>query len=283
MILYKISKKTYKYIVILHYYMNLVKIIKKYNHLVLENTEINKDISIINFNYFIVYYINCLVNDNYMDWLLNQINIIINNNCKIYIIATIQKENEQVFKQNVISIFPSAIIECYYEEEFEYRGIMKVWELGQIHNNNNDIILYFHSKGLTHYTNYEPCRNEHYNVILNNFDMIDEIFTLFPKINKVGFFSGGIGWIWYNFWFARGSYINNVEKPIKTTRRHYYEDWLSRVVDKGDEISNTERDISYYKNTLLECYGFFTDGVNIPNIGAHYNANEDTMYYVDIP
>jgi len=41
--------------------------------------------------------------------------------------------------------------------------------------------------------------------------------------------------------------------------------------------------MTYYKNTLLECYGFFTDGVNIPNIGAHYNADENRMYYVDIP
>ena len=31
-------------------------------------------------------------------------------------------------------------------------------------------------------------------------------------------------------------YINFVEKPIKTNRRHYYEDWLGRTVKNENDI-----------------------------------------------
>jgi len=60
-------------------------------------------------------------------------------------------------------------------------------------------------------------KNDHYNIILKDIELIKEIFTIFPIIDKIGYCSGGIGWIWYNFWYVRGSYINKVEMPIKTT------------------------------------------------------------------
>ena len=253
---------------------------KNYEHRININTQINTNDHNIHYNLFIVYYINCMLNENYMEWLYNQINIVKNYSEKIYIIATIQKEKESDFKCYVIKLFPSVMIECFYSEEFEYRGIMKVWKLGQLYKNSNDIILYFHSKGMTHYQTFYQTLNDDYNIVLKNFDLINEIFMIFPKINKIGLFCGGIGWIWYNFWFARGSYINTVERPIKTTRRHYYEDWLSRVVEKGDEISfeDKERPITYYKNTLDECYGLYTDNGKFFNIGSYFDSEKDCIF-----
>ena len=107
------------------------------------------------YNLFIVYFINCLTNVNYFDWLFNQINMVKNFNGTIYIIATIGKEEELIFRDKVSKYFPGIIIECNYSNDFEYPGILKVWELGQIHNSENDIFLYFHSKGTTHHKNYE--------------------------------------------------------------------------------------------------------------------------------
>jgi hypothetical protein len=255
-----------------------MKIIKKnYEHYVNDNIDIKVDLnSNIKYNFYIVYYINCLVNSNYMDWLHNQIKMVNNYNAKIYIIATIKKINEKKFKKKVLSIYPNVKIKCTYKNEYEYPGIFKVWKLGKKHNKRNDIILYFHSKGVTRNKEYKYNKNDNYNIILKNIDLIKEIYTIFPKIDKIGYSSGGMGWIWYNFWFARGSYIYNLEKPIKTKRRYYYEDWLGRYVkDKKEKNCKIERPFLFYKNTLDSCYGFFTDKINYGNIGSYYCPNKN--------
>jgi hypothetical protein len=258
--------------------LTLIK--KKYEHYI--NKQQNIEVNISNetqMNFYIVYYINCLINANYFDWLKNQIEIVYKDNMTIYIIATLDASNEADFRKKVLDIYPKVIIECNYINEYEYPAIHKVWELGQQYSNQNDIILYFHSKGMTHHTNYESNRNDNYNIILKDFDKIKEIFNIFPSIDKVGYFSGGIGWIWYNFWYARGSYINKVEKPLKTNRRHYYEDWLCRKIkDNNNDIDESiEKPFHYYENTLMNCYGFYHDK-QFGNIGSYYCANSNKMF-----
>lgn len=233
-------------------------------------------------NLYIVYFINCLTSPNYFDWLKNQIDIVYNDNRTIYIIATLDINQETEFKQNVLSIFPNVIIECNYTDEHEYRGILKVWELGQQYTNTNDIILFFHAKDMLHANSYDDIKNNKYYVILKDMEKIKEIFNIFPSIDKVGYFSGGSGWIWYNFWYARGSYINKIEKPIKTDRMHYYEDWLSRKLKYIDtEMDETiEKPYGHYENTLNNCYGFYCDE-SFGNIGSYYDPNEDKMYFIE--
>ena len=42
------------------------------------------------------------------------------------------------------------------------------------------------------------------------------------------------GWMWYNFWYARGSYLaNHCEEPKITDNRWYYEVWLAGPYDKS--------------------------------------------------
>ena len=62
-----------------------------------------------------------------MDWLFHQISLVTYMNSPIYIIATISKDNETEFKEKVHTLFPNVCIEieCYYENEFEYRGISR--------------------------------------------------------------------------------------------------------------------------------------------------------------
>lgn len=252
---------------------------KKYIHYI--NDHVNIETNMLNdpsYNIFIVYYINCLVNTNYFNWLENQINIVKTYGI-IYIIATISREEEPQFKKKLIDMYPNVIIECNYENEFEYRGILKVWELGQVHNSHNDIILYFHSKGVTRSNSYENNRNDSYNEILMDINKIKEIYTIFPSIDKIGYNTGGIGWCWCNFWYARGSYINSVEQPIKTQRRHYYEDWLCRKVI-NDKYTGIERPITYYANTLRSCYNFYNDAY-FGNIGSYYcpDTNRMLLYF----
>lgn len=227
------------------------------------------------YNLFIVYYINCIVNNNYFDWLSHQINYVINLDATIHIIATISLSEEENFIKRIRQFFPNekVIIQCSYNNEYEYPGILKVWELGQEHYTKQDIILYFHSKGVTHNSEYKYNKEDRYNIILKNYSKIKDIFTKYNTIDKIGYSCGGNGWIWYNFWYVRGSYIKYVEKPIKTVRRHYYEDWLGRKVKNDCElVCESERPMSYYENTLMSCYSFYTDKIHW-NIGSYYDPN----------
>jgi len=227
------------------------------------------------YNLHIVYYINCLINSNYLDWLKHQLkymttqvndkNIIELNKSKIYIIASIKKTQEKNFINKLNEFYPESIfeIEFFPDNEYEYQGIKKVWNLGQIYNNKNDIILYYHSKGMSRNTEYKYNKNDKYNIILKDIKKIFKIYNEFSEIDKIGYSCGGNGWIWYNFWYARGSYINSLENPIKTNRRHYYESWLGRKIKFDKERSN-----------LKNCYSFHTNE-NVPNIGFYYNPNSN--------
>ena len=249
--------------------MKLVK--RKYEHFTNIDTNVTLD-DFEEYNIHVVYFIDCTLNENYLEWLINQIKIISNYNATIYIVSTVHKDQEESIKKSIDLHFQTLDItlEFYYKNEFEYRGILKVWLLGQKYNKKNDIILYFHSKGITHHKHYEAVKNDHYNIILNDINKIKEIFDVFQSIDKIGYSVGGNGWVWYNFWFARGSYINSVEKPIVTNRRYYYEDWLGR------KLTN-----SVYKNTKRNCYGFHTDKINIANIGSYYNPNDMEYYNIE--
>ena len=260
--------------------MSHIKLIKhKYIHYIDDNVEVCLDnCEEQNYNIHIVYFISCVCNKNWFSWLFNQINLVTYMNATIYIVATIEEYNQVAFREIILKHFPNVIIECYYENEFEYRGIKKVWELGQIHNNKNDILLYFHSKGITHNPWYKFNKEDNYNIILKDIELIKEIFKIFPKIDKIGYSSGGAGWIWYNFWYVRGSYISQVERPVKTTRRHYYEDYIARKVADCDKYCLEERPFSFYENTLNTCYNFYTDKINIKNIGSYYNPNVDKYF-----
>ena len=220
------------------------------------------------FNLFVVYFINCLVNKNYLEWLKNQLSYItrqIQENeiprlrkYQVHLVAVIEQHMENHFRIQTMQLFPGIDFNFYFShtEDFEYPGIKKVWELGQQHPGKNDIILYFHSKGVTREKNYSPrYDNRDYMLTLKNVKRVLRIFAQNEHIEKIGALCGGIGWIWYNFWYARGSYLVKVERPIKTKRRHYYEDWLGRKLKEGsDMFPKEERPYSFYENSLSSCY-----------------------------
>ena len=70
----------------------------KYAHTVNSNIDIVTNIQPVDYNLYIVYYINCLVNPNYFNWLYNQINLVKSYNATIYIMATLSEEKEEIFK-----------------------------------------------------------------------------------------------------------------------------------------------------------------------------------------
>jgi len=258
-------------------------LVSGYPHYIMDSVELPIKLTKQNapFRLYIVYYINCAINTNYLDWLYYQLKIVESYTDKIYVVATVKPEQKELFENQCKSLFRNIDITCNFINQYEYPAILKVWELAQLHREPNDIFLYFHSKGITHHQSYAQNRNDFYNVILKDIQKIYHIYTTFPTIDKIGYTSGGNGWIWYNFWYARGSYLSGVERPIITTRRHYYEDWLSRkVISEEDRIVEVERPHSYYPNTLSSCYGFSTDQKTYGNIGSYFCPNRNKMFSI---
>ena len=229
---------------------------KSYNYY-----NLNKNI---NYNIISIYFINCLCNKNYLSWFINQIDLIKYFSNKIYIVCVASQEIIKIINNVILYNFNELDIEIefHYLNEYEYRGILKVWEICQIYNLSNDIILYLHSKGMTRTETFDDCKNDHYYKLLKDINKIKDIFTIFYKINKIGYFCSNVGFMWYNFWFARGSYIKNVIKPIKTNVRHYYESWLCLTINP-------------VKN---DCYNLIKYN-KIPNICSYYNPNTNNLCY----
>ena len=60
-----------------------------------------------------------------------------------------------------------------------------------------------------------------------------------PAINKAGLSPAKEstdwgGWLWFNYFMAKGSYLCQCDNPIETTDRYYYESWLGK---NNDSIS----------------------------------------------
>lgn len=224
-----------------------------------------------NFNVFVVYLINCTLNRNWAQWIKIDLGLLKDLKCTVYVTAIINTGMENDVAQKIKEVIPNAIIEFYYENEYEYRGILRVWELSQTHNDHNDILLYYHSKNITRRSSPDPIQDPLKRLILDNSNIL-KIFSKFKSINKIGTYCSELGWIWYNYWYVRGSYACMVERPIKTSRRHYYEDWLGRKVDDPKYLypSSENEFAQFYKQTNNDCYNMNYDGRDIYNIGSYY-------------
>ncbi len=139
------------------------------------------------------------------------------------------------------------------DQNKEYEGINKVWELAN--NNQEDrFILYFHGKGLSYIANSlfyirQPLEKFIFKLVIHNWEANLEKLYRLESINKVGILTGGNGWLWFNFWIARSSYLSNLEKPKKTNHACYYEDWLGRSM-----INNTIQNNLIYTNDQNETF-----------------------------
>lgn len=267
----------------------------------------------------IVYFINIYIADKYHFMMNSQLSDLKKSglldlpDTNIYVIASGPNNKKETFINKVKAIISTANIEYSEGNLHEYPGIKKVWDIGQ--DSCDGIILYFHSKGITHIKNpnEDNCRRfdelKIFNNVITHWRENLWIFNQFNSIDKLGMSEGGIGWIWFNFWWARNSYINKCEKPHISTNRYYYEDWLSRYLNEQDHpladliesearshcpnvefqhkmpsdhqqshISMT-RGLASYKVKNNDCFSItFNDMVSIYNIGTKFSAEMATFY-----
>jgi hypothetical protein len=154
-----------------------------------------------------------------------------------------------------------------YENLYEFPALMKIRELALLHPDK--LFIYFHSKSMI---NWNPSQDRTLleytltNQTFLNWDSTLFIFDNFPEIQKAGCYPAKEGWIWYNFWWARGSYLiscSPIEIPINMVEndRFICECWI------GKNGSNTWTDL----------YSFATKNISHSNNPGEISLLVDDM------
>jgi hypothetical protein len=132
------------------------------------------------------------------------------------------------------SIIPKAEVHRSPGNRHEYPGIRRIWDLARKvpeGERAGTFMLYFHSKGMISGAKYADQIKSTENTTLTQTlimpwkDIIGR-FKADPPVNKIGYAAAKQGFCWYNFWWARASYIVGCPRPILTSERYYYESWL---------------------------------------------------------
>ena len=137
---------------------------------------------------------------------------------------------------------------------FEHIGLDTVWKEAMT-SEDDELITYTHCRGLSHTGAHQPEMNSSREVhsymcgrhIIREYNQVEDIFKDNNQIKKVGVGQGPGGWMWFNFWTAKASYLKSRTRPLADPRisdidkkhfdsavrnRHYYESWLG---DGGEE------------------------------------------------
>ena len=213
----------------------------------------------------IVYFINSDISENYLNLMRDQIfdfiksKIFSYKKIKLFFIIICsdfsrRREIENLLYLKRLKEYVDYEIKYSIDNHKEFEGINKVWQLSKINKNKNDLIIYLHAKGISYMQNRffyirQPLEKFIFKLLIGNWRKNLELINRFKSTQKLGILSGGNGWLWFNFWIAKSSYISNLEKPVKRKRACYYEDWLGRYLIKPKEIM-----LSEYKNEYGEIF-----------------------------
>jgi len=209
----------------------------------------------------IIYFVWVNLNKNFEAIILGQLTDMINsgilNEAKLFIEISCQYENIQYrikqFIENTLNTF-NYEINFHSENHFEYYGIKKLYDLAIKEPDN--YYLYLHSKGMFNYDNINDRHIYEKTLTRGNiyqYKKVIEIFNNNTNISKIGLFPSSHhdqNFIWLNFYWSRGTYLNTCEEPIITTDRFYYERW-SGTGEKSSLIYNLHEN-NYKKYELNE-------------------------------
>jgi len=154
------------------------------------------------------------------------------NDSKLYIEISCQYE---IMNQKITHFITEIIkgynyeIKFHEDNKYEYFGIKKLYDLAK--SEPNKYYLYLHSKGMF---NYDNINERHiYEKTLTRGSIVYhkkvlEIFTNNKNISKIALFPSNLhnqNFIWLNFFWSKGTYLNTCEDPKITDDRYYYERW----------------------------------------------------------
>lgn len=126
-------------------------------------------------------------------------------------------------------LIPNAILFKFTDNNYEYSALDLVWKLAQA--TPERLFLYFHSKGVVRGNGQRSLEEKKlFSEVVMPWQKIRDLFVD-KHINKVGYAASPSGFCWYNFWWARGSYLAYCQQPHLSSNRHDYESWVHRMRD----------------------------------------------------
>jgi hypothetical protein len=198
------------------------------------------------------------------------------NESKIYIEISCQYEDINI---DIHSFIIELIKDYDYEinfhsdNKYEYFGIKKLYDLAKYEPNK--YYLYLHSKGMFNYNNKDK-RHIYEKTLtvgtVSQFKNVIQIFNTHENISKIGLFPSNLhnqNFIWLNFFWCRGTYINTCQDPEITEDRYYYERW-SGTGEKNSLTYNLYE--NNYKKYELNEVGDILNSLN-GNFFVDFNQN----------
>lgn len=156
--------------------------------------------------------------------------------------------------QSVRSILPAADVWKYPINRFECPGIRRAWDVARgvdEGSRERHWVLYFHGKGMVnHGSERAPWNKELTDNDVVRWRQVLAALDAQPDIQKAGYAGSDAGHTWFNFWWARASYMQVLARPEVTPDRFYYERWIGRVTDGADAAT---RALGAANTTLTLC------------------------------
>lgn len=139
---------------------------------------------------------------------------------------------------------PDASIAYKLKNQYEYQGIKAAWTLGQnftAEEAHNNAVLYFHAKCMWNRLGVEAdgrCDMDKlmFKYVIEPWRNVTQAFRGHPNLNKAGIGISPSGVVWGNFWWARASYLRELETPkLMLNDRMYYEQWMGSSRHGGSD------------------------------------------------
>ena len=113
----------------------------------------------------------------------------------------------------------------YTANEFEFRGICRVWELARSLP-ADQWVGYFHNRGASHGPELTRANRALATSMLQTWCSVPDVLVQRPATQTIGLCHAPAGFAWFNMWWARAGYLVTLPEPTLQVR-HYYEMWLS--------------------------------------------------------
>lgn len=133
----------------------------------------------------------------------------------------------------------------YLKNEFEYYGIKKLYDIS---NEDDSIVLYFHTKGMT--SSNDNLRKGLFNQTINKYKQILDEFEKNPELDLAAACPHKRGFAFYNFFWVRSEYVKKYcTPPLPNVNRFYWEEWVGTPHSNKKDIVTYSPIIGYNKIT----------------------------------
>jgi hypothetical protein len=124
----------------------------------------------------------------------------------------------------------------FQDNVYEYPGLKTIYQIAE--DDDDTLLIYFHSKGMT--SNQHETRQYLFKYTFENYKDYLKEFENNKHLEVAGAIPHENGFIFFNFFWARSSYVRNYcEKPIVSDNRYIWEVWI------GSEFSRKKEIITY--------------------------------------